>query len=153
MTNTTMTTTTTVTQEDIRGLLNGFAAAIELDQIWVDALPRERFHPAYDDGMWREWRRTHIACIDHLLLTVIAIPSAILEQLTLVAITYEPAVVGRTLRDLFMDAAEGRCPTEVFETAAAFFNCLISVVREKPKGKPSRRDARALMLQWLPRLS
>jgi hypothetical protein len=49
-----------------------------------------------------------------------------------------------------MDAAEGRCPTEVFETAAAFFNCLISVVREKPKGKPSRRDARALMLQWLP---
>jgi hypothetical protein len=80
-------------------------------------------------------------------------PSAILEQLTLVAITYEPAVVGRTLRDLFMDAAEGGCPTEVFETAAAFFNCLISVVREKSKGKPLRRDARALMLQWLPRLS
>jgi hypothetical protein len=38
----------TLTTEDIRDLLNGFAAAIELDQIRVDAL-----HPDYDPDMWR----------------------------------------------------------------------------------------------------
>jgi hypothetical protein len=37
--------TNTLTPEEIRDLLFGFAAAIELDQVRVDALPPEKFHP------------------------------------------------------------------------------------------------------------
>jgi Alpha/beta hydrolase family len=36
---------TTITHDDIRDLLTGFAAAIELDQIRVDALPPEKISP------------------------------------------------------------------------------------------------------------
>jgi hypothetical protein len=39
------TITNTLTPEDIRDLLLGFAAAIESDQVRVDALPPEKFHP------------------------------------------------------------------------------------------------------------
>jgi hypothetical protein len=39
------TMTNTLTPEDIRDLLLGFAAAIESDQVRVDALPPEKFHP------------------------------------------------------------------------------------------------------------
>ena len=42
-----------LTREDVRDFFIGFAAAIELDQIRVDALPRERFHPDYCDDLWR----------------------------------------------------------------------------------------------------
>jgi hypothetical protein len=35
-----------LTQEDIKDLLIGFAAAIELDQIRVNAMAPERFHQA-----------------------------------------------------------------------------------------------------------
>ena len=58
------TMTKTLTLEDIRDLLTGFVAgfvaAIELDQIRVDALPPEKFHRWYSDSMWRDWRRLHI---------------------------------------------------------------------------------------------
>src|SRR5271169_610340 len=54
-----------VSPEDIRDLLIGFAAAIELDQVRVDAPPPEKVHPDYDDRMWRRWRR-----IDQLLPTI-----------------------------------------------------------------------------------
>ena len=53
-----------LTHEDIRDLLIGFAAAIELDQIRVDALPPEKFHRWYSDGMWRRWRRGHLDYIN-----------------------------------------------------------------------------------------
>jgi hypothetical protein len=62
--------TKTLMPEDIRDLLTGFVAAIELDQIRVDALPPKKFHPAYSDSMWRNWRRHHIDYINRLLLTV-----------------------------------------------------------------------------------
>jgi hypothetical protein len=44
------TMTNTLTPEDIRDLLTGFAAAIELDQLRFDAIPSEKFHPEYSDG-------------------------------------------------------------------------------------------------------
>jgi len=79
-----------VSPEDIRDLLIGFAAAIELDQVRVDAPPPEKVHPDYDDRMWRRWRR-----IDQLLPTINEIPSTMLKELSQVAITYEPTVVGQ----------------------------------------------------------
>jgi hypothetical protein len=45
--------TKTLVTEDIRDFLAGFAAAIELDQLRVDASTPEMFHPEYDDNMWR----------------------------------------------------------------------------------------------------
>jgi len=49
--------TKTLTTEDMRDLLTGFAAAIEFDQILVDALPPESFHPDYSPDMWRMWHQ------------------------------------------------------------------------------------------------
>ena len=90
-----------LTHQDIRDFLTSFAAVIELDQIRVDSLPRENFHPAYSDGMWRRWRRCHLNYIDHVLPTVNAIPSPLLQELTQLAITYEPSLVRATVIDLF----------------------------------------------------
>ena len=116
--------TQTLTPEDIRDLLTGFIAAIELDQIRVDALPPEKFHHWYSDSMWRNWRRYHLDYINRLLPSVNAIPSALLQELAWLAITYEPAVVRATVIDLFADAASGNCPAEEFETAALFSRAL-----------------------------
>src|SRR3982074_3779162 len=68
--------TQALTPEDVRDLLTGFVAAIELDQIRVDALPPEKFHPWYSDSMWRNCRRDHIDYINRLLPSVNTIPSA-----------------------------------------------------------------------------
>jgi hypothetical protein len=53
--------TKTLMHVDIRDLLRGFDAAIELDQLRGDAMPAARLHPAYEDSMWRGWRRDHIS--------------------------------------------------------------------------------------------
>ncbi len=137
-----------LTAADVRDLLAGFAAAIQLDQIWVGSLPSERFHPEYDPGMWRRWRRSHLNYIDQLLPTVDALPVAVLEELTQVAITYEPAVVGERVRDLFADAAAGNFSEEELETATLFFGRLIKEVGCRPKGEPVGY-ARDLIRQWL----
>jgi hypothetical protein len=140
----------TITPEDIRDLLGGFAAAIELDQLRVDALPPEKFHPGYSDSMWRAWRRDHITYINKLLTTVSAIPPAVLEDLTRIAITCEPAVVGQIALDLFAEGASGSCRQEELDTAALFFRWLIEQVSDRSEGKPIDRDPRPLMFQWLP---
>jgi hypothetical protein len=141
--------TKTLAPEDIRDLLSGFVAAIELDQIRVDALPPEKFHRWYSDSMWRNWRRYHIDYINRLLPTVNTLPSALLQELARLAITYEPAVVRATVIDLFADAASGNCAAEEFETAALFFGWLIKDVSGRPAGTPANCDPRALMMQWL----
>ena len=99
----------TITPEDIRDLLGGFAAAIELDQLRVDALPPEKFHPLYSDSLWRSWRRDHITYINKLLTTVSVIPPAVLEELTRITITCEPAVVGQFAADLLAEEVCGNC--------------------------------------------
>jgi hypothetical protein len=139
-----------LTPEDIRDLLVGFAAAIELDQIRVDALPRERFHPAYSDSMWRSWRRDHLEYIDKILPTLDSIPSAMLEELTRISITYEPKVVRCVVIGRFADAASGGCAEEEFETATLFLGWLIKDMSGEPQGESMNFDARARMMQWLP---
>ena len=138
-----------LTHQDIRDFLTAFAAVIELDQIRVDSLPRENFHPAYSDGMWRLWWRCHLEYIDQVLPTVNAIPSPLLQELTQLAITYEPSLVRATVIDLFTDAAGGLCDPKQFETAALLLGWLIKDVSSKPAGKSMDGDARALMMQWL----
>jgi hypothetical protein len=143
------TTIKTLAHEHIRDLLIGFAAAIELDQIRVDALPPEKFHRWYSDSMWRNWRRGHVEYINRLLPTVNTIPSAPLQELAWLAITHDPAVVGEAAVNLFSEAVSGSCPAEELETAALFFGGLIKDVSDRPARKLLNCDARALMMQWL----
>jgi hypothetical protein len=139
----------TLTHEDIRDLLIGFAAAIELDQIRVDALPPNRFHPAYSDGMWRRWRRNHIDYVDYLLPTVQAMPPALLKQLTELALTYEPTGVRAAALNLFSHAASEGCPWEEIDTASLFFGWLTKEVSDNDAASHLNGDARTLMRQWL----
>jgi hypothetical protein len=140
-----------LTPEDIRYLLSSFLAAIELDQVRVDALPSERFHSLYDDGMWRRWRRDHVEFIRKLLQSVDDIPSYILDELSQVAINHTPAVVGRMVLDFFADAVCGNCSEEEIETAGLFFARLISGLSGRSPRKPLYGIARARVTQWLPR--
>jgi hypothetical protein len=139
----------TLTPEDIRDLLTGFAAAIELDQIRVDALPPEKFHRWYSDSMWRNWRRGHVDYINRLLPSVNTIPSALLQELAWLAITHDPAVVREAAVNLFSEAVSGSRPAEELETAALFFGRLIKDVSDRPARKPLNGDARTSMKQWL----
>jgi hypothetical protein len=141
--------TKTITPEDVRDLLTGFAAAIELDQIRVDALPAEKFHRWYSDSMWRNWRRDHVDYINRLLPTVNTIPSAQLQELAWLAITYDPAVVREAAVNLFAEAASGCCAAEEFETAGLFFGWLIKDVSGRPQRTPVNGDPKALMMQWV----
>jgi hypothetical protein len=141
--------TQTLTSEDIQDLLTGFVAAIELDQIRVDALPPEKFHRWYNDSMWRRCRRGHIDYINRLLPSVNTIPSALLQELAWLAITCEPAVVRKAALSLFADAASDSGPAVELETAALFFGWLIKDVSDTPAGAPLNCDAKVLMMQWL----
>jgi hypothetical protein len=141
--------TNAITPEDVRDLLTGFVAAIELDQIRVDALPPEKFHRWYSDSMWRNWRRDHIDYINRLLSSVNTIPPSLLKELAWLAISYEPAFVRQAVLRLFAEAASGSCPAEELETTALFFGWLIKDVSDTPAGGPLTGDARALMMQWL----
>jgi hypothetical protein len=140
--------TTAVTHEEIRNLITGFAGAIELDQIRVDVLRDEIFHPAYDGSMWRRYRQDHLDFINQLVPTVNMIPSALLQELARLAITYETAVVREAILDLFAEAATGACPAEEFESAAQFFGWLIKNVSRRAPG-PLNGDARELIMQWV----
>src|ERR1700738_3251737 len=119
--------TETLTHADIRDLLRGFGAAIELDQRRVDAMPAVKFHPLYGDGMWRRWRADHIGYITKLVSTVDAIPSEMLGELTRIAVTYEPDLIRHVTLELFAEVVcEGL--QEELGTAALFFGCLIKQV-------------------------
>lgn len=125
-----------LTPEDVRDLLIGFVAAIELDQIRVDALPPEKFHRWYKDSIWRSYRRDHIDYINRLLASVNSIQSALLQELAWLAISYEPATVREAAVKLLAEAASGSRPAEELETAALFFGRLIKDVTRRPAGTP-----------------
>lgn len=135
---------------DIRDLLNRFVAAIELDQIRVDALPAWKFHHLYSDSLWRMWRHDHLEYVNLLLSTADAVPPVILKKLTWIATNYEPEIVGEAAIDLFAGAAGGTYPRKDVATAAAFFERLIKDVTGRCDGQPIGEDAPAFMMRWLP---
>jgi hypothetical protein len=141
--------TETLTHADIRDLLRGFDAAIELDQLRVDAMPAAKFHPAYDDSMWRGWRRNHRSYTTKLLSTVDAIPSEMLGELTGIAVTYEPDLIRHITLELFAEVVCDGPPGEL-GTAELFFGCLIKQVGAQSEGRPGHQDAKTSILQWLP---
>jgi hypothetical protein len=141
--------TTRLTAEDIRDLLLGFAGAIELDQMRVDALPAEKCHPAYNGNMWRRYRQDHLHFIDQLLPTVNTISPVLVQELERLAITYNTEIVRDAIIELFAQAATGSCATEEFESAELFFGWLIKDVSRGPSGNCANGDARGLMMRWL----
>jgi hypothetical protein len=142
--------TETLTHADIRNLLKGFSAAIELDQLRVDAMPAAKFHVHYDDGMWRRWRSSHISYINKLLSSVDRIPPAMLRELTWIAMTYEPKVIGHVALDLFSQAAGDDDPGEELATAEGFFGWLIKQAGDDSQhNSPRSQCARSSILQWL----
>lgn len=138
------------TKDEIRKLLVGFADAIQLDQIRVDALPPLKFSSRYCDSMWRIWRRSHLDYINRLLPTVEAISPALLEKLNWLATNYEPDVVREAALELFAGAVSDSYAPEEVETASLFFGSLIQDVTRASPGKPVQGDAKALMMNWLP---
>jgi hypothetical protein len=140
--------TKTLAHDDILKFLTNFSAAIELDQCRVDALPAADFHPQYNDEMWRVWRADHMSYIKRLVSTVEAVPSALLMELTTVATTYDPMVVGREALDLFADAVSGSCPEEL-TTVENFFSWLIKGVRRHSSGRRRSASAKSAMAKWL----
>ena len=138
-----------LTHADVRDFLQGFAAAIELDQLRVDALPATKLHPLYDDSMWRAWREGHTSYVNSLLPTVDTIPSAMLVELTRIAIAYEAENIERIALELFAEAVSNSHPEEL-ETAESFFGWLIRQVGELSEASVRQQDARAAMLRWLP---
>jgi hypothetical protein len=141
--------TETLTHADIRNLLKGFSAAIELDQLRVDAMPAAKFHVHYDEGMWRRWRSSHISYINKLLSSVDRIPPAMLKELTWIAMTYEPKVIGHVALDLFSRGAGDDDPGEELATAEGFFGWLIKQAGDDSQHSRRPQGARSSISQWL----
>ncbi|MHC2332168.1 hypothetical protein [Bradyrhizobium sp. USDA 4454] len=138
-----------LTSGDVESFLKQWSAAIELDQMNVDALPPETFSIAYDDSMWREWRQDHRVNIEKLLPTVDAVPPVVLEQMTEIAATYEPAHVRAILQGLFAETVSGSRADDL-DTLEQFCSALIKKMGGQRKGYPRHRNAQASILQWLP---
>jgi hypothetical protein len=141
--------TETLTHADIRDFLERFGAAIELDQLRVDAMSAAKFHPQYNAGMWREWRVGHIGYVNTLLSSVEAMPPAMLIELTRIAVTYAPKVGGHIALELFAEAVSGSCLQEELETAERFFGWLIKQAHEHSEGGRRPKGARGSILEWL----
>jgi hypothetical protein len=139
----------TLTHADIRDLLEGFSAAIELDQLRVDAMPAANFKASYYDGMWRGWRSDHVSYVNRLVSSVDRIPPAMLKELTWIARTYDPKVIGRVALELFAEAVSGSCPEEELGTAERFFGWLIKQAGIDFQRSPRSQGARSSILQWL----
>jgi len=136
-----------LTHQDIRDVLAGFAAAIELDQIRVDCLPPTKFHALYDDSMWRNWRRAHLELIDQLLPTVTSMPMSLLHELAQLAMTREPRLVRAAALNLLSETAVDS-PDGKFSNASLFFGALVKEVRGKQAGLTPKRDAKSRVKQW-----
>ena len=135
--------------DDIRDLLNRFASAIMLDQVHVDGLPPEKFHPQYNGDMWLAWRLDHLAYLNTLLMTVDTITPNLLKELTRIAVTKKPATVRRIAIELLAECASGTCPREDVATARLFFGRLIHELSDSSNAIPTDRDAKTSMFLWL----
>ena len=96
--------------------------------------------------MWRDWRAGHVSYIDYLLSSVNSVPSAILIDLTKVATTFDPQVVGNVVLESFAEIVGGHCDGG---DAASFFGLVAREVRRRNSGRRRLVDARKAMAKWL----
>jgi hypothetical protein len=138
-------TTKTLTHRDIKEFFLKFAEAIFVDQERVNEMPREHFHPFYDDGFWRRTRDDYLSAIVDLSLTVDKMPKRLLKNLTELAITYRPDAVKLPL---FNFMGEGAASPALFDTASLLFSDLIEDVSRQAPGIPFEGAPVESILRW-----
>lgn len=137
-----------LTHKDIKEFLAKFAEAILVDQERVKKLPRKKFHPFYDDGMWKRNREDHVAAIVELSMTVDEMPKRLLKKLTELAVIYKPEVVKQPLLNIISDLATGASSPWLYETATLFFNELIKDVSRREPGPSTKGNSMEMILNW-----
>ncbi|RXH40943.1 hypothetical protein XH94_10850 [Bradyrhizobium zhanjiangense] len=138
-----------LTHADIQRLLTNLSAAIELDQRRVDEMPKDDFHPMYDDGLWRAWRTDHVRFIDALMPSVASIRAPTLRALNQIAVNYDPHVVRHAVLESFAGAVGGGYPVEEVDTAERFLRVIIGEVRVNPPGRLRRGGAKEAAKKWV----
>jgi hypothetical protein len=140
--------TKALTHKDIKEFLAKFAEAILVDQERVKKLPRKKFHPFYDDGMWKRNREDHVHAIIELSMTVDEMPKRLLRKLTDLAIAYKPEVVKQPLLNIISDRATGASSPWLYETASLFFNELIKDVSRQDPVISTKGNPMEMILRW-----
>jgi hypothetical protein len=137
-----------LTHKDIKEFLAKFAEAILVDQERVKKLPRKKFHPFYDHGMWKRNREDHVHAIVELSMTVDKMPKRLLKKLTELAARYRPEVFTEPLLNMISDLATHAASPWLYETASLFFNELIKDVSRRKEDIPPNGKPIELMLKW-----
>jgi|1186.fasta_scaffold1008108_1 hypothetical protein len=137
-----------LTVADVKKFLRNLSKSIKLDQIYVDALPRDRFSPMYNDTMWRDWRRDNCAFIGKLLGSADTMSPSRLQKLSKTAASFDPVLVRRVMLDVLADIVGG-CLAEPCETAQDFFGMLIGEVeRQGRKTKRTHQNGPGAISDW-----
>ncbi|MGA2293434.1 hypothetical protein [Bradyrhizobium sp.] len=139
----------TLTNADLENVLRRFGAAIERDQLRVDAMPPANLQPPYNDEMWRQWRRDHIRYVNVLISTAIAVPTRMSSELTVIAASYEPKGISTLILELLSEVVSGSYEWEEFASARCFFGTLIKQIGEQSKAT-SHQDAHVSLARWFP---
>lgn len=142
--------TDTLEHADIETVLRRFSAAIERDQLRIDAMPRAKFHPSYDDAMWRDWRHGHRIYVNFLASTVADMPLLLLEKLSAIAPSYKPEFIRGVILEIFSEVVSGSCDQEQYATAGQLFEGLIKQVQERAKATTGGERAKVSLARWFP---
>jgi hypothetical protein len=135
---------------DVLSVLSRFIVAIERDQLRIDAIPRKRFHPEYDDAMWRDWRDSHRIYLNCLMTTVSDMPPPLLETLSAIARSYEPELVRTLILEIMSEVASGSCDPDEYATASQFFGDLIDQIKKRAKATARGWGAKVSLARWFP---
>jgi hypothetical protein len=135
---------------DIEAVLRRFNAAIERDQLRIDAMPRAKFHPSYDDVMWRDWRRGHRIYLNRLVSTVADMPLLTIEKLSTIARSYEPEFIRAVILEILSEVVSGCCDQDEYATAGQLFEGLTKQVQERVGATARAQSATVSLARWFP---
>jgi hypothetical protein len=135
---------------DIETVLRRFSAAIERDQLRIDAMPRAKFHPSYDDVMWRDWRRGHRIYLNRLVSTVVDMPLVTIEKLSTIARSYKPEFIRAVILEILSEVVSGCCDQDEYATAGQLFEDLIKQVQERARATARDQNATVSLARWFP---
>lgn len=135
---------------DMRSVLSRFIIAVERDQLRIDAIPRARFHPEYDDAMWRDWRNGNRIYLNRLMTTLSDMPPSLLETLSAIARSYKPEPVRAVILEILSEVASDSCDPDEYATASQFFGHLIERVKKCAKATARGQRAKISLARWFP---
>jgi hypothetical protein len=135
---------------DIEIVLRRFSAAIERDQLRIDAMPRAKFHPLYHDAMWRDWRHGHRIYVNVLASTVADMPLLLLEKLSAIARSYKPEFIRAVILEILSEVVSGSCDQDEYATAGRLFEGLIEQVHKRAKATARGERAKVSLARWFP---